>query len=218
MAEISFWYEFASTYSYPAAMRLDRLSEAAGVKVRWRPFLLGPLFAELGRTTSPFNLQPAKGAYMWRDLARICARDGLVFRHPDPFPQHVEDGIHDLAHRPLAGSTGVRRRRQKRRDDRPLRVGEIASITKMLAAMLPSGGRGPHEVLQTGFDNRLESHLNLAIHPRTAFQDSLLVRRVGSHLASRVAHLSLWTTRFMVRGRLDCASPHCTILLSVLPQ
>jgi hypothetical protein len=31
--------------------------------------------------------------------------------------------------------------------------------------MLLAGGRCPHEVLQTGFNNRLESHLNPAIHP-----------------------------------------------------
>ncbi|MFY8141668.1 MAG: DsbA family protein, partial [Caulobacter sp.] len=40
---IEFWYEFASTYSYPAAMRIEALAEEAGVEVVWRPFLLGPL-------------------------------------------------------------------------------------------------------------------------------------------------------------------------------
>ncbi|MGF1611978.1 MAG: hypothetical protein ACFCUQ_21450, partial [Kiloniellales bacterium] len=40
---------------------------------------------------------------------------------------------------------------------------------------LPPGGRRPHEALQTGFDNRLESHLNPAIHPKAEFQDSLSV-------------------------------------------
>ena len=44
MAEIEFWYEFGSTYSYPAAMRIERLAADAGVALRWRPFLLGPIF------------------------------------------------------------------------------------------------------------------------------------------------------------------------------
>ena len=85
---IQFWYEFASTYSYPAAMRVEELAARRGVELRWRPFLLGPIFAEAGWTTSPFNLLPVKGAYMWRDLERICAASGLSFARPDPFPQN----------------------------------------------------------------------------------------------------------------------------------
>ncbi len=84
---LDFYLEFASTYSYPAAMRIGALAEAAGVDVRWKPFLLGPIFKQQGWDTSPFNLYPAKGRYMWRDVARICARLGLPLRRPDPFPQ-----------------------------------------------------------------------------------------------------------------------------------
>ncbi|QCK87942.1 2-hydroxychromene-2-carboxylate isomerase [Phreatobacter aquaticus] len=87
-AKVDFFYEFASTYSYPAAMRIDRVAEAAGVTVNWRPFLLGPIFAAAGMTTSPFNTQPAKGRYMWRDLERICQADRLALKRPDPFPQN----------------------------------------------------------------------------------------------------------------------------------
>lgn len=85
---IEFWYEFASTYSYPAAMRVEAVAAETGVTVQWRPFLLGPIFAEFGWTTSPFNLQPAKGAYMWHDVGRSCAKLGLAFRRPEPFPQN----------------------------------------------------------------------------------------------------------------------------------
>jgi 2-hydroxychromene-2-carboxylate isomerase len=84
---LDFFFEFASSYSYPAAMRVGALAEATGVAVRWRPFLLGPLFRAQGWDNSPFNLYPAKGRYMWRDLERICGRLGLPFRRPDPFPQ-----------------------------------------------------------------------------------------------------------------------------------
>jgi 2-hydroxychromene-2-carboxylate isomerase len=88
MPSVDFFYEFASTYSYPAAMRIEAVAEAAGVAVRWRPFLLGPIFAEAGWTTSPFNLIPAKGRNMWRDLERTTKAMGLPFRRPDPFPQN----------------------------------------------------------------------------------------------------------------------------------
>jgi len=84
---LDFFFEFASTYSYPAAMRIGGLADAAGVAVRWRPFLLGPIFRAQGWDDSPFNLRPAKGRYMWRDLERICGGLGLPFRRPDPFPQ-----------------------------------------------------------------------------------------------------------------------------------
>ena len=86
---LDFWFEFASTYSYPAAMRISPLAEAAGVAVRWRPFMLGPIFKGQGWTTSPFNLFPAKGRNMWRDLERTCGTIGLPFVRPTTFPQNT---------------------------------------------------------------------------------------------------------------------------------
>jgi 2-hydroxychromene-2-carboxylate isomerase len=83
-----FWYEFASTYSYPAAMRIDGVATAAGVAVEWRPFLLGPIFQRQGWRDSPFNLYPAKGQYMWRDLERLCAAEHLPLRRPSVFPRN----------------------------------------------------------------------------------------------------------------------------------
>ena len=86
---LDFWFEFASTYSYPAAIRIAPLADANGVTVRWRPFLLGPIFKAQGWDNSPFNLYPAKGRYMWRDLERICGVIGLPFVQPSPFPQNA---------------------------------------------------------------------------------------------------------------------------------
>jgi 2-hydroxychromene-2-carboxylate isomerase len=88
MAAAEFWYEFASTYSYPAAMRVAGLAARRGVTLTWRPFLLGPIFAAQGWRDSPFNIYPAKGRYMWRDMERICGAMGLVVKRPDPFPQN----------------------------------------------------------------------------------------------------------------------------------
>ncbi|HEY8565516.1 MAG TPA: 2-hydroxychromene-2-carboxylate isomerase [Beijerinckiaceae bacterium] len=85
---LEFWYEFASTYSYLAAMRIEPLAEAAGVDIRWRPFLLGPIFAAQGWNSSPFNLFPAKGRYMWRDMQREGARLGLPVHKSETFPQN----------------------------------------------------------------------------------------------------------------------------------
>ncbi len=85
---LDFWFDFASTYSYPAAVRIQALADKTGVAVNFRPFLLGPIFKAQGWTTSPFNLYPAKGGYMWRDLERICADLAVPFQRPDPFPQN----------------------------------------------------------------------------------------------------------------------------------
>jgi len=85
---LDFWFEFGSTYSYPAAMRIGGLAKISSVEVRWRPFLLGPIFKGLGWETSPFNVYPAKGRYMWRDLDRICSVLELPFAQPSPFPQN----------------------------------------------------------------------------------------------------------------------------------
>jgi 2-hydroxychromene-2-carboxylate isomerase len=84
---LDFWFEFGSIYSYPAAMRIGALADEAGIAVRLRPFLLGPIFQAQGWNTSPFNLYPAKGRHMWRDLERICAELSLPFRRPEIFPQ-----------------------------------------------------------------------------------------------------------------------------------
>ena len=89
MRVLEFWFEFASTYSYPAAMRVEKLAAASGVTVRWRPFLLGPIFGAQGWNDSPFNIYPVKGVYMWRDLERICAAKGLPLTLPPVrFPQN----------------------------------------------------------------------------------------------------------------------------------
>lgn len=90
MAEpgIDFWFEFGSTYSYPAAMRIEALAAQRGVAVAWRAFLLGPIFGAQGWKDSPFNIYEAKGRYMWRDLERICAEEDLPFRRPTDFPRN----------------------------------------------------------------------------------------------------------------------------------
>jgi len=86
MARLEFWYDFASTYAYLSAMRIKQLAAQRHVEVVWRPFLLGPIFKDQGWTTSPFNIYPAKGRYMVRDMARLAAQRGLAFSLPKTFP------------------------------------------------------------------------------------------------------------------------------------
>jgi 2-hydroxychromene-2-carboxylate isomerase len=88
MSQVEFWFEFASTYSYPAALRVEEIARSADVEVAWRPFLLGPIFKAQGWNDSPFNIYPAKGRYMWRDLERVCGELGIPFRRPSQFPRN----------------------------------------------------------------------------------------------------------------------------------
>ena len=86
--KIDFWFEFGSPYSYPAAMRVETLASHHGIGVNWRPFLLGAIFREQGLADSPFNLNPAKGRYMWRDLERTCEALAIPFQRPSEFPRN----------------------------------------------------------------------------------------------------------------------------------
>ncbi|MBJ3776221.1 2-hydroxychromene-2-carboxylate isomerase [Acuticoccus mangrovi] len=84
---LMFWYDFSSTYSYLAAMRIAEKAAAAGVEVTWHPFLLGPIFAEAGHAGSPNLVGEAKAGYMWMDIGRRAAHRGIPFVRPAVFPQ-----------------------------------------------------------------------------------------------------------------------------------
>ena len=89
---VEFWFEFASTYSYLSAMRIEKEAEKRRIEVVWRPFVLGPIFAEQGWDTSPFNIYQDKGRYMLRDVKRQAQKYGLEFNYPtgldNRFPQN----------------------------------------------------------------------------------------------------------------------------------
>jgi len=85
--EIEFWFEFGSNYSYLSVMRIEDEARLRGVRIVWKPFLLGPIFRALGMETSPFVLQKEKGAYVWQDMVRQCRKYGLRWQQPSTFPR-----------------------------------------------------------------------------------------------------------------------------------
>lgn len=87
LPKIDFWFDFASTYSHLSVMRIESLLQRQPITLEWKPFLLGPLFKELGWNDSPFNIYPLKGKHMWRDVERIAAKRGLSFKKPSQFPR-----------------------------------------------------------------------------------------------------------------------------------
>ncbi|WP_233855917.1 2-hydroxychromene-2-carboxylate isomerase [Paraburkholderia sp. HD33-4] len=84
---IEFWFDFGSNYSYLSMMRIEALAAARNVTIVWRPFLLGPVFRQLGFDNSPFVLQKEKGAYVWKDMERQCRKYGIALTRPSTFPR-----------------------------------------------------------------------------------------------------------------------------------
>jgi 2-hydroxychromene-2-carboxylate isomerase len=85
--EIEFWFEFGSSYSYLSLMRIEDEARRHGVRIVWKPFLLGPVFQAVGFKENPLVEQKEKRAYVLRDMARECRRYGLRWVDPNPFPR-----------------------------------------------------------------------------------------------------------------------------------
>jgi len=157
---LEFWYEFGCTYSYLSAMRVETLARDCGVTVSWRPFLLGPIFRKQGWDTSPFNLNPAKGRYMWRDMARQCERYGLPLVIPEPFPQN---GL-------LAARIALTGRAQPWIGDFTRAVfmaefgsGEDISDEGFLASLLLEAGAPAKDILLAAHSNETKGALRAAV-------------------------------------------------------
>ena len=86
---IEFWFDFGSNYSYLTAMRIDDLAGSLGIKVVWKPFLLGPIFQSFGWDSSPFVLQKQKGEYTWKDMERQARKFGVAWIKPTTFPRRA---------------------------------------------------------------------------------------------------------------------------------
>ena len=157
MTHLDFWYDFASTYSCPAAMRIGALAQERGIHVRWRPFLLGPIFAAQGWKDSPFNLYPVKGRYMLRDMERICARLGHAFVKPEPFPQN---SLH-AARVALALSDAARPDFSRAVYKAQFTQGRNISERAVLADILQSLGHHPAAVLEPANEAPVKARLKL---------------------------------------------------------
>lgn len=84
---IEYWFDYGSNYSYISTMRIEKAAGELGAKVIWRPILLGVIFRSFGWETSPFVLQKEKGAYMWMDMVRECAKARIPWKKPSQFPR-----------------------------------------------------------------------------------------------------------------------------------
>lgn len=156
--KFQFWYDFASPYAFLSAMRIEKLTDAAGIRVEWRPFLLGPIFKKHGWDTSPFNIYDAKGRHMWRDVERRSARYGIAFSKPTEFPRN---GV--LASRIALAFEADKRAAFSRlvfsanfTEDRDI------SDESVVASILESLGEEPGQVISSAISERNRSGLRSA--------------------------------------------------------
>lgn len=141
---LEFWFEFGSNYSYLTVMRIEEAVRRAGLRLAWKPFLLGPIFRELGFEAAPFVQQKEKGEYAWRDLARRAAKYGLDFRRPSEFPRTAVPAMRVAllgAQEPWIGE--FCRRIMLRNWVRDLEIASNEAALEALAGLVPE----PQEVL-----------------------------------------------------------------------
>src|SRR3546814_20854489 len=110
------------------------------------------------RSTRTYTLFPYTTLFRSEPSVNRAPRRKAVGQEPPRTarPQHVEDRLDDLAHRPTSSPATSSGRRKIRLDQPPLSVGKIASIAQARAAMLRAGGRVPHRLLQIRCRNPLE--------------------------------------------------------------
>ncbi len=156
MRQLTFWFEFASTYSYLSAMRIEDMAENAGVELVWKPFLLGPIFKSQGWNTSPFNLYPAKGNYMVRDIERIAQGRGIPFRLPESFPQNSLHAarLSLVGLREGWGSIFIKEVFKAEFDS-----GQDISNAETLSSTLKAAGASPNKALESAQSTEIKENL-----------------------------------------------------------
>jgi len=83
-APVDFYFEFSSPYGYIASGLVDDLAGRIGREIRWRAFLLGPVFKATG--SAPLVNIPMKGEYSRHDFGRSARYYGVPFAMPAKFP------------------------------------------------------------------------------------------------------------------------------------
>ena len=76
MAPLTFWFEFASTYSYVAAWRVESEARARGIDVTWNSFLLAPIFGANVLDVPVSTHEPPKADFFTHTAYWDITRDG----------------------------------------------------------------------------------------------------------------------------------------------
>jgi 2-hydroxychromene-2-carboxylate isomerase len=88
--ELDFFYDFSSPYAYLASTQIERVAEARGAQVRFRPFLLGALFKAIGTPVVPIQAaSEPKRRYLARDATDWASWWKVPFSWPSRFPMRT---------------------------------------------------------------------------------------------------------------------------------
>jgi 2-hydroxychromene-2-carboxylate isomerase len=85
--ELDFFFDYSSPFAYLGATQVEALAARNGAALRYRPFLLGGLFREIGTPDVPLLAMPEpKRRHSVRDMARWADFYGVPFHFPTRFP------------------------------------------------------------------------------------------------------------------------------------
>ena len=79
-----FYFDFVSPYSFLAHKQIRKIEKREGVKIRYKPILVGGLHNLHGIKAPAFI--PAKAKHMIRDCKLIAAKNGVKFKFNSYFP------------------------------------------------------------------------------------------------------------------------------------
>ena len=89
MANVEFFYDYSSPWTYLAFTKIDGLCNKYGARLEWRPFLVGGVFNSVNKAVYEFRERglPAKHDYMKKDLSDWARHYGLKMKlFPSVFP------------------------------------------------------------------------------------------------------------------------------------
>lgn len=90
MKDLHFFFDFSSPFAYLASTQVEALAEKYGVKLHYRPFLLGALFKAVGTPDVPlFAMPEAKRRHAGLDMYRWADHYGVPLRFPSRFPMNT---------------------------------------------------------------------------------------------------------------------------------
>ena len=79
-----FYFDFVSPYSFLAHKQIIKIEKKEGIKIRYKPILVGGLHNLHGIKAPAFI--PAKAKHMIRDCKLIAAKNGVKFKFNSYFP------------------------------------------------------------------------------------------------------------------------------------
>ncbi|WP_404487509.1 2-hydroxychromene-2-carboxylate isomerase [Pseudomonas sp. HT11] len=153
---LEFFFDLGSPATYLAYSQLPALCAATGATLVYQPMLLGGVFKATGNA-SPISV-PAKGRYMFNDLARYAQRYNVTLKFNPHFP------INTLML--MRAVTGMQRHQPERFQGfidclfRALWVeGRNMGDPAVVAAVLTEAGFNPEEVLALANDESVKAAL-----------------------------------------------------------